>query len=101
MMGDYIEREAVMTMLHWYEDYDCPATNEAFGVVDSIRNHISKIKAADVAPVVHGEWLLRREGVGHYWECSVCHKSPCIYVTKDTKYCPNCGAKMDEGNHET
>lgn len=23
--------------------------------------------AADVAPVVHGAWLLRHEGCGHYW----------------------------------
>lgn len=51
--------------------------------------------AADVAPVRHGEWLLRHKGYGHYWECSACHTNPCIYVTKDTKFCPNCGAKMD------
>lgn len=51
--------------------------------------------AADVAPVRHGGWLLRHVGHGHYWECSVCHKNPCIYVTKDTNFCPNCGAKMD------
>lgn len=43
----------------------------------------------------HGDWILKHIGAGHYWECSVCHTNPCIYVTKDTKYCPNCGAKMD------
>lgn len=47
-------------------------------------------------PVVHGEWNLKHVGFGHYWECSVCHTNPCIYVTKDTKFCPNCGAKMDQ-----
>ena len=51
-------------------------------------------KTVDAAKVVHGEWMLRHEGRGHYWECSVCHTNPCIYVTKDTNYCPNCGAKM-------
>lgn len=51
--------------------------------------------AADVTPVVHGKWELRYEGYGHYWECSVCHTNPCIYVTRNTKFCPNCGAKMD------
>lgn len=45
--------------------------------------------------VKHGEWELHHVGHGHYWECSVCHTNPCIYVTKNTKYCPNCGAKMD------
>ena len=48
-----------------------------------------------VEPVKHGEWELKRNGVGHYWKCSVCHTNPCIYVTKDTKFCPNCGARMD------
>lgn len=51
----------------------------------------------DWVPVVHGEWLLRHEGYGHYWKCSACHKNPCMYVTQNTNYCPNCGAKMDGG----
>lgn len=42
-----------------------------------------------------GEWLLKHIGHGHYFECSVCHAKPCIYVTKDTKFCPYCGATMD------
>ena len=50
---------------------------------------------SDVAPVVHGKWELRHEGYGHYWECSACNTNPCIYVTRNTKFCPNCGAKMD------
>ena len=49
----------------------------------------------EAEPVKHGDWELRHVGHGHYWECSVCHKNPCIYVTKDTKFCPNCGARMD------
>lgn len=62
--------------------------------------YIEALPAADVAPVVNGEWLLRHEGYGHYWECSVCHTNPCIYVTEHTKFCPNCGAKMDGGDSE-
>lgn len=50
-----------------------------------------------VVQVVHGQWILRHIGAGHYWECSVCHTNPCIYVTEHTKFCPNCGARMDEG----
>lgn len=72
--------------------------------VDEITSCISEVVNAptlDVAPVRHGEWILRHIGAGHYWECSVCHKNPCIYVTKDTKFCPNCGAKMDAGQEET
>ena len=54
----------------------------------------------EFAPVVYGDWLLRHIGAGHYWECSVCHTNPCIYVTEHTKFCPNCGAKMDGGSDE-
>ena len=46
--------------------------------------------------VKRGRWELHHVGHGHYWECSNCHTNPCIYVTKDTKYCPNCGAKMED-----
>ena len=49
----------------------------------------------DAVGVVHGRWELKHIGVGHYWECSVCHTNPCIYVTENTKFRPNCGAKMD------
>lgn len=60
--------------------------------------------AADVAEVVHGEWL---NFVGDYVtaECSVCGEcyDPSDFNDKEHfdmfkqlyKYCPNCGAKMD------
>ena len=93
-MAEYIEREALLLRI------DCHGTNK-FGMLDDdIRAFVKAQPAADVAPVVHGEWLLRHEGYGHYWECSSCHKNPCIYVTKDTRYCPNCGAKMDGGDND-
>ena len=104
-MPEYIERETLLAHIKdlptWWADaggvygrsmkypegmFDCE------DVVSSVEN----APAADVAPVVHGEWMLRHVGHGHYWECSVCHKNPCIYVTEDTNYCPNCGAKMDD-----
>lgn len=61
---------------------------------------VCDLPAADVEPVVHGEWLLKHIGAGHYWECSICHTNPCIYVTQHTKFCPNCGAKMDGGDSD-
>lgn len=60
--------------------------------VEGIKNLPTVDPAAEV---VHGRWELKHIGVGHYWECSVCHTNPCIYVTENTKFCPNCGAKMD------
>ena len=88
-MDEYIKRETVINHLD-----ACMDTLWKPEIV-ALKCFVEGIPAADVAPVRHGEWLLRHEGHGHYWECSVCHTNPCIYVTKDTKFCPNCGAKMD------
>lgn len=86
-MAEYIDRAE-------YCEKHCRCSNE---YCDRQSCPIWKAPAADVAPVVHGDWLLRHIGVGHYWECSACHTNPCIYVTEHTKFCPNCGAKMDGG----
>ncbi len=66
---------------------------------------IRKLPAADVAPVVHGEWLR----VDDDWnslttiQCPICSEEWCFETDDDVsllsyKYCPNCGAKMDGGN---
>lgn len=94
-MAKYIECETALSLVR----PDTPEDEKYVVTIATakklVRSIVRRTPAADVAPVVHGEWLLRHEGYGHYWECSSCHKNPCIYVTKDTRYCPNCGAKMD------
>lgn len=94
-MAEYIERDAATKIAEKYGLACGSALGRHSGISDCIASEIFELPAADVAPVVHGEWLLRHIGYGHYWECSVCHKNPCIYVTEDTKFCPNCGARMD------
>ena len=97
-MAKYIEYESIMKFPIRKDHCDKERANEHFIFgIESVLEYVENLPAADVAPVVHGEWLLRHEGCGHYWECSVCHENPCIYVTKHTKFCPNCGAKMDGG----
>ena len=49
---------------------------------------ILKIQAADVAPVRHGRWLHRKNGVAYCSECKI------DTVEDETNYCPNCGATM-------
>lgn len=56
---------------------------------------ISDIPAADVAPVVHGEWRY----VGSNWECSNC-LFPVYSQSKFYRYCPQCGARMEGGGSE-
>ena len=104
-MAEYIDREALLKNFCGFDLTKCVKygnkTKEqiarSYGtlMMYEIADVIEDAPAADVAPVVHGEWILKHVGAGHYWECSSCHKNPCIYVTENTKFCPNCGAKMD------
>ena len=63
---------------------------------------IWKLPAADVAPVVHGEWYLLDDCANAGLYCSVCsrrvHREEFAYKKLRSKYCPHCGAKMDGGN---
>lgn len=81
----------------WYNrengNYERLVRSDAIGIVVDLC--IKQAPTLDYAPVRHGEWILRHVGRGHYWECSECHTNSCIYVTEDTKFCPNCGALMD------
>lgn len=80
MNKEYIEREAVVNLREefWKDRCDYMAVR-----VTNIMN----IPAADVAPVVHGEWKNHIT----YVECSVCGAMP----YSRSMFCPNCGAKMD------
>ena len=49
------------------------------------------IPAADVAEVRHGRWEFIG-GYGYQYRCSVC----VTCAERKTKFCSNCGAKMDE-----
>lgn len=51
---------------------------------------VDRCKTVDAAPVVHGRWKKRKS-----WACYVC--SECSFEEDGaTKYCPNCGALMQE-----
>ena len=56
---------------------------------------IDEIPAADIDPVQHGWWIWHKkwEPFEFKYECSICHDGSDL----ESKYCPNCGAKMDGG----
>ena len=88
-MDEYINREAV------YEYFDkCNSENPKW-TPSRVKTLISRQKAADVAPVRHGRWII--DSVGGKIACSDCG---CIYLGYNGRlipyYCPKCGAKMDE-----
>lgn len=93
-MTDYISREALFKEI---EDYGIihPVIrdNELFALFCSI-------PAADVRPVVRGEWVNDHNGKysvsGDNFYCSIC-KDPSLRAfgkPAKTNYCPNCGADM-------
>lgn len=89
-MGDLISRQAAIeAALDGADEWDggCNSNREEY-----IREHMAKVPAVDVAPVVHGRWEEEPDRVGH-WHCSNCGVV-CGVSSKAMRYCPGCGAKM-------
>lgn len=83
-MADYIEREAALAAIR----ERCAPCGEGIEALKSV-------PAADVAPVVHGRWIKTDHGNDTLLaSCSQCNY-PVDWWRGKTKYCPNCGAKMD------
>ena len=67
---------------------------------------IRKQPTADVAPVVHGQWIIGVDNDDFDVKCSKCEWTDIFEVAgiaaveriaKAMHYCPNCGARMDGG----
>lgn len=64
-----------------------------------VLREVSDAPAADVAPVVHGEWIEDHD----YLKCPECGVMVkwdfTFFDIGNWNYCPNCGAKMDGGDN--
>lgn len=93
-MPEYIEREELLKRIDMVTD------TVGFPGHLTIKQIVSRVPTADVAPVVHGRWVkvpvpLRK---GKYApECSHC-KQRLKPLNGELIYCPVCGAKMDLEN---
>lgn len=94
-MAEYIEREAA------YKDFEkCNSENPKW-TPSRVKALIARQKAADVATVVHGRWEKWNGDDRHH--CTVCEcyanteRDSYGYIAYEflDKYCPNCGARMD------
>ena len=83
-MAEYIERENVLA---WFMPY--AHVGESIDA-DVVISDIKGMKAADVAPVVHGRWIKHDDGV---FTCSECENAE----SNESHFCRYCGAKMMEG----
>ena len=81
---DYIPREAVRDLMYHKQS---PLTEY----------DLDEIKAADVVSVEHGRWEKFTLGTYDFalrLRCSMCHK---VVYEEEFKFCPYCGARMDDG----
>ncbi len=92
-MAKYIEKSKLeKELLDWAVCLNNPDTlsrSDAMFIIDNV-------EAADVAPVVHGEWLCAETDDEQFFLCSVCNDKEYW----ESNYCPNCGAKMDAEQEE-
>ena len=103
-MAEYIEREALKNRfakrLVWLKR---DIHNEySLGLYDGCEYDaglIDEIPAADVAPVVRGQWNVIEGRRLDNAICSNCGRRFQAYY-EAYSFCPNCGAKMDGGDND-
>lgn len=101
MNQEYIEREVVLNIIGTH----CYIPDERH----KLMNKVEETPAADVATVIHGEWIQIKEPLG--WKdidcvmCSACEDKWIMdkeydldFYKEHWKHCPFCGAKMDREN---
>lgn len=80
-MSDLISRMAAIGCLGNSPEQMCMPWSE-------VERMLRELPTIDAVPVVHGHWIIYPD----VCVCSECNEdSPSIF-----KYCPNCGATMDE-----
>lgn len=102
-MTDYIRREDALFALRKAER---GGSMTALTRLERAYAEIREMPAADVAEVVHGQWIGEGDGYADgVLVCDVWHCSVCDYTIDDgtddparlPEYCAGCGAKMDGG----
>lgn len=99
-MDEYVKRDDALRALEQINpvDYGAMWNYEAHHYVGEClrdcKEALYELPAADVAPVVHAQWIEDESGI------IICPKCKRGYnlIAKFTNYCPACGAKMDGGD---
>ena len=96
MMADYISREAAIEEIDkWLDTVGTALVGKGLSYYGELIGCIEDARAADVAPVVHGQWVDNGIPDSILNGCSVCGFT---CGSRSFFYCPNCGAKMDESD---
>ena len=92
MMTDYIRRTDAVKIAEKYGLANGSVLGRHTGLADCIASEISGLPAADVAEVVHGQWVDNGIPDSILNGCSVCGFT---CGSSSFFYCPKCGARMD------
>ena len=100
-MAEYIERRVALDALGVTKNatkYGGDHSGYDTRMLYEIHDALIGIPAADVVPVVHGEWKPHEDkqvAFGLAFECSCCGSIVLVNDALEFGYCPYCGAKMD------
>ena len=87
---DTISRQAVLNIIN----ANCVYENEYNLTAKHIKDAVESLPSTTPKT---GHWI--KPSKWKIWhECDICHKCPTCHINGDeylTKYCPNCGAKME------
>lgn len=90
--GKAIEKISTITIKGRCTDAYEAGINKGLDIATEIINHTP---TAYVEPVRHGKWI-KTTGTDTMYTCSRCDNHYLCDFDLDFKYCPNCGAKMEE-----
>ena len=99
-MSEFIKREDVIAHLRECQGTP-PEVAYTYSILKAIECFVEELPAADVAPMVHGRWVITKEhcdiidvDVVRY-TCSACgeYRLSATTLSQATNFCPNCGAK--------
>lgn len=84
MTNNYVSKQAAI-------DIVVSECGKWTGLAKEISKQLKQLPSADVAPVVHSTWI--ENGDPLMLTCGNCGYGVMRY--NNTRFCPNCGAKMD------
>lgn len=91
-----IDAEVLLKKADWFEYYDEDGHWDGFKYIDV--DDVEKAPTIDAVEVAHGYWALLSYqsspfGIDEEYRCSICGTA--ADYENLTRYCSNCGARMD------
>ena len=95
-MDDLISRQAAINAFYDRADddgYVCYSADDMEGIIKTLPSVQQRKTGKWIPPVPRDNTISYGRA---YWECDQCHKAVCW--GNEMKFCPNCGARMEEHN---